>query len=217
MSDGNSSDSMQQTPPTAAIKGVCEIVLPRTYAKEAYRKMSGAEQEAAVLQLEEETAAEIQRMQGEPYRGPLERCYRVGWLLVRAQRNTHCIREGGPQGTGLIKEIAIRCGVNSRNLHSYRKMAITFSEIQLCMLLEVKLPWHLVFKALNFVGHGAGAEARLQELVERIPLDSGRESRRKFAAWIDMGQRARNAPAPVDVSQPVDAPPDVTDAPVKAG
>ena len=217
MSEENSSDSMLLPPRTVEIKGLGKVVLPRLYAKDAYRRMSGAEQAAAISQIVEDTAAEIQEVQSKAYRGPLERNHVIGWLLVRALRDAHCVREGGPQGTGLVKRIAMRCGLNCRMAYAYKKSNLTFGTAHLEALLQCKMPWHLTFKTLNFVGHGPGVEDRLQELLVQIPCDSSRVSRKKYAAWLALKQRERSAPAPEVAPSPAGEPPVVTDPALATG
>lgn len=105
----------------------------------------------------------------------------------------------------------MRCGLNYRMAHAYKKSNLTFGTAHLEALLQCKMPWHLTFKTLNYVGHGPGVEDRLQELLVQIPCDSSRESRKKYAAWLALKQRERNAPAPEVAPPPAGDSPVVTD------
>ncbi|MEI7903483.1 MAG: hypothetical protein WCK89_24860, partial [bacterium] len=137
------SDMPQASEPNTASCGADGAEHGCEYKPQMYRDMTEAEQEAALMQLIQETADQIVKVKADEQLHVLERYYRIGRLLIQALRNTHCIRAGGHHGKSVVEQVSWKSGVCYRSLQSYKKLAFTFSEEDLPRLVRIDLPWYL--------------------------------------------------------------------------
>jgi len=165
------------------------------YEPQAYRNMSEAEQEAALMQIIQETADMVVKVKDDEHLHPLETCHHIGKLIDQAQRNAGCVLPCGDHGRALVMQVSWRCGICARTLQFYRKMAHVFEEEQLSRLVRVDIPWHEAREILNLIGHGPEPVRRLRlaDVLRHLPDNPERGDRKEFSAWLKAMHAERKA------------------------
>lgn len=173
-----------------------------------YLTMTEAEQDKTFQEIVDEVGAKIAKMKDDEQQLRIEKCRRIGCLLIQARQDACLARANCHHGKKILALIAEQCGICERTLFFYNKLAQTFHEQQVARFDRADLRWFDVREVLNLVGHGSGMADRVAEVERHLPDNDSKESRANFRSWLKARHSERNTKPPKETQPDDTAQPD---------